>query len=109
MRTFIAGAIKTLVSVARIRVLARSFAWPVAVLAIKSALAGTTIIKSELRDNSMWPISASSVKSNNLLYTFSWASAETDIGVTKFSAALVITGIISAPFSFSFLTNSKDL
>ena len=65
IRTFIAGATSTGVSVASNRVEARSSARPPAILASKSAVPGATTIRSALRDNSICPISASSVRSNS--------------------------------------------
>ncbi len=61
MRTFIAGATSTGLSVASSTVVARSCARPVAMLARMSALAGATTSRSAARDSSMWPISLSSV------------------------------------------------
>ena len=61
MRTFMAGAISTGLSVASRVVEARSSARPLAALAIRSAVAGATTTRSAERDSSMWPISASSV------------------------------------------------
>ena len=65
MRTFIAGASNTRLSVASNTVLARSLAMPAASLAIRSAVAGATTTRSALRDSSIWPISDSSVRSNS--------------------------------------------
>ncbi|HSS13198.1 MAG TPA: hypothetical protein VLL04_04865 [Rhizomicrobium sp.] len=62
IRTFIAGAIRTGLSVASNAVEARSLAKPFAILAIRSAVAGATTTRSALRDSWMWPISASSVR-----------------------------------------------
>ncbi len=64
IRTFIAGAISTGLSVASRVVEARSSARPLAALAIRSAVAGATTIRSAERDSSIWPISASSVSEN---------------------------------------------
>ena len=61
IRTFIAGAISTGLSVASKVVEARSSARPAAALAIRSAVAGATTTRSAERDSSIWPISASSV------------------------------------------------
>ena len=60
--TFIAGATKTGLSVAKMSVEARSFAEPFAIFDIKSAVHGAIITKSADRESSMWPISDSSVK-----------------------------------------------
>ena len=65
MRTFMAGAIRIGVSVASRVVEARSSHKPCAALAIRSAVAGATTIRSAERDSSMWPISASSVRENS--------------------------------------------
>ncbi len=65
MRTFMAGAISTALSVASRVVEARSSAWPLAALAIRSAVAGATTTRSAERDSSMWPISCSSVRENS--------------------------------------------
>ena len=62
IRTFIAGAISTGLSVASSAVEARSLARPFAILAIRSAVAGATTTRSAARDSSIWPISASSVR-----------------------------------------------
>ena len=64
IRTFIAGAINTGLSVASRVVEARSPARPLAALAIRSAVAGATTTRSAERDSSMWPISCSSVSEN---------------------------------------------
>ncbi len=61
MRTFIAGATSTGLSVASSSVVARSSAIPAAILARMSALAGATTTRSALRESWMWPISLSSV------------------------------------------------
>ena len=61
--TFIAGAAKTSVSVASKSVEARSLAKPDAILANRSAVAGTITIKSEFLDSSICPIWVSSSKS----------------------------------------------
>ena len=61
MRTFIAGATSTGLSVASSNVDARSSASPAAIFASMSAEAGATTTRSALRDSWMWPISLSSV------------------------------------------------
>jgi len=58
---FMAGAISTGLSEASSAVVARSSARPVAIRAIKSALAGATTTRLASRDKRMWPISLSSV------------------------------------------------
>jgi hypothetical protein len=67
IRTFMAGAISTGLSVASRVVEARSPARPLAALAIRSAVAGATTTRSAERDSSIWPISASSVSENRSL------------------------------------------
>ncbi len=62
MRTFIAGATRTGLSVASSAVVARSSARPGAILARMSALAGATTTRSASRARRRCPISASSVK-----------------------------------------------
>ncbi len=99
MRTFIAGAIITGVSVAINTVDARSPASPCAILAIRSAVAGATTTRSADRDNWIWPISASAVRSNSAPCTFSPATADIVSGVTNSAAAAVITGVTAAPRS----------
>ena len=64
MRTFIAGATSTGLSVASSTVAARSSASPAAMRASRSALAGATTTRSALRESWMWPISLSSVSEN---------------------------------------------
>ncbi len=61
IRTFIAGAASTGLSVASSTVVARSCARPAAMLARMSALAGATTTRSAARESWMWPISLSSV------------------------------------------------
>ncbi len=53
IRIFMAGAIKTGLSVASSVVEAKSFASPFAILAIRSAVAGATTTRSALRDSWM--------------------------------------------------------
>ena len=65
MRTFIAGTTTTGLSVASNTVVARSSAMPAAILATRSAVAGQTSTRSAARDNWMWPISASSLRSHS--------------------------------------------
>ena len=96
IRTFIAGARSTRLSVARSSVLARSSATPWASLAIRSAVAGATTTRSALRDSSIWPISASAVRSKSARCTVSPASAETLSGVTNSAPPSVSTGTTSA-------------
>ena len=64
MRTFIAGATMTGLSVASSTVLARSSARPAAILASKLAVAGATTNRSASRDSSIWPMACSSVSEN---------------------------------------------
>ena len=63
IRTFMAGAISTRLSVAISTVEARSSASPATILPIRLAVAGTTATRSAARDSSICPISASSVRS----------------------------------------------
>jgi hypothetical protein len=65
MRTFIAGAAKTGLSVASRRVVARSSAMPAAIFARRSAVAGQTRTTSAARESWMWPISVSSLRSQS--------------------------------------------
>src|SRR6056297_613885 len=99
IRTFIAGASSTGVSVASRSVEARSSARPCAILAIRSAVAGATTIRSAERLSSICPISASSVRSKRSENTLRPASAETESGVTNSAPARVSTGTTSAPRS----------
>ena len=64
IRTFIAGATSTGLSVASNSVDARSPARPAAIFARMSAEAGATTTRSALRESWMWPISLSSVSEN---------------------------------------------
>ncbi len=66
IRTFIAGAIRTRVSVASSSVEARSSARPCAIRAIRSAVAGATTTRSATRDRAICPISASCVRVEEL-------------------------------------------
>ena len=65
MRTFIAGATTTGLSVASSSVVARSSAMPAAILASRSAVAGQTSTKSAARLSWIWPISTSSLSSHS--------------------------------------------
>ena len=65
IRTFMAGAISTRLSVAISRVEARSSACPFAIFAIRSAVAGATTTRSAERESWICPISASSVRSKS--------------------------------------------
>ena len=67
MRTFIAGATRIGLSVASITVVASSCARPEAMLATRSAVAGATTSRSASRLSWMWPISASSLRSQRLV------------------------------------------
>ena len=69
MRGFMAGATSTGLSVAISTVEARSSAWPPAILASRSAVAGATMIRSASRDSRIWPISCSSLRSNRSVNT----------------------------------------
>ena len=109
MRTFIAGASSTRLSVASRRVLARSLAIPSASLAMRSAVAGATTTRSALRDSSMWPISASAVRSKSVRWTGSPARAETLSGVTNSAPPAVSTGTTAAPAFCSRRMSSRLL
>ena len=65
MRTFMAGAASTGLSVASSTVLARSDAKPAAMVASMLALAGATTTRSALRESWICPISLSSVSDHN--------------------------------------------
>ena len=67
MRTFIAGAASTGLSVASSSVVARSSPIPAAIFARMLAVAGATTTRSALRESSIWPISFSSVSENRSL------------------------------------------
>ena len=64
MRTFIAGAASTGLSVASRTVAARSSAMPAAMRARMLAVAGATTSRSASRESWIWPISLSSVSEN---------------------------------------------
>src|SRR6185369_11909452 len=109
MRTFIAGATTTGLSVASSRVVARSSAMPAAILASKSAVAGQTRMKSAARDSWMWPISTSSLSSHSESWTWLSARVPRLIAVTKCSPPRVSTGVAWCPAFFSSRTSSSDL
>ena len=109
MRTFIAGAMSTGLSVASRTVEARSLAMPQAAFAIRSAVAGATTIRPAARDSSIWPICVSSVSEKRSSCAFSPASAETDMGVTNSSPAFVSKGMTATPRFFSSRMSSSDL
>ncbi len=96
MRTFMAGAASTGLSVASSTVVARSSARPWAILASRSALAGAITTRSAARDSSMWPISDSSVSENSALCTGLPLSAESESGVTNWAPPAVSTQRTSA-------------
>ena len=89
IRTFMAGATRTGLSVASKAVEARSSARPCAILAMRSAVAGATTRRSAARDSWMWPISISSVRLNRAVCTFSPERLASERGVTNSSAARV--------------------
>src|SRR3546814_3321371 len=66
IRTFIAGAASTGLSVASSSVVARSSACPVAIFASRSAVAGATTTRSASRESWICPISTSSLRSKRL-------------------------------------------
>ena len=109
IRTFIAGAASTGLSVASRIVEARSSARPPAILARISAVAGATTSKSADRDNSMWPILASSRGLNSSRCTCDSDKAARESGVTNCSAAFVSTQETPAPESRSNRTRLKHL
>ena len=109
MRTFIAGARRTRLSVARSSVLARSLARPFASLAMRSAVAGATTTRSAARESSMWPISASAVRSKSSACTLWPARAETVRGVTNSAPPAVRTGVTEAPAFCSSRMSSRLL
>ena len=92
IRTFIAGAISTGLSVASRTVAARSSARPATALAIRSAVAGATTIRSAERDSSIWPIFVSSVREKSSDRASSSAKAESESGVTNWAPAVVRMG-----------------
>ena len=106
MRTFIEGAIITGVSVAKSRVVARSSAMPCAILAIICAVAGATKTRSAARDSSIWPIWASSVRSNSSVKTLERARAAIERGVTNCAPDCVKTGVTRAPCAVNLRINS---
>ena len=89
MRTFIAGAIRIGRVVASSTVEARSSAWPPAILAMRLAVAGATTTRSASRASRIWPISASSSRSNRSVWLRSPESAEAASGVTNCCAPAV--------------------
>ncbi len=109
IRTFIAGATTTGLSVASSRVVARSSAIPAAIFASRSAVAGQTSTKSAERESWIWPISTSSLSSQSERWTGLSASVPRLIAVTKCSPPLVRTGTTSCPVFFSSRTSSSDL
>ena len=91
IRTFIAGAASTFLSVASSRVVARSSAIPAAIFASRSAVAGQTTTRSASRDSWIWPISASSLRSQRLVWTGCSDKAASVIGVTNWAPPAVST------------------
>ena len=83
IRTFIAGANSTRLSVAIRVVDARSSARPFAALAISPAVAGATTTRSAHRDSSIWPMLVSSSGWNSPDRTGCPLSAASDRGVTN--------------------------
>ena len=109
MRGFIAGAISTGRSVASSTAEARSSAWPPAILAIRSAVAGATTTRSVSRASRMWPTSSSLAVSNRSVNVRVPASAPAASGVMNSCAAAVSTQRTAAPRSFSRRIRSSDL
>ena len=97
MRGFMAGATSTGLSVASSTVVARSLAWPPAILASRSAVAGATIRRSASRDRRMWPISCSSLRSNRSVNTRSVGQRADGQRRHELGAARVITARTEAP------------
>ena len=96
-------------SVASRTVEARSSAWPFAIFAIRSAVAGATTIRSVSRASRIWPTSNSLAASNKSVKACSPASAPADSGVTNCCAAAVITTRTAAPRSRSRRIRSSAL
>ncbi len=109
MRTFMAGASSTFLSVARSVVEARSSAKPLAALAIRPAVAGATTTRSAQRDSSIWPMAVSSSGMNRACRTGWPVRAASDMGVTNSAPAAVSRLITSAPAFFSRRVSSSAL
>ena len=107
--TFIAGAASTRLSVASNTVVAISSARPVAMRARIFALAGAITMRSAARDNSIWPIAASSVRLNSSSRTGCPLRVAADRGEMNCRAAEVITTWTVAPRSLRRQINSNDL
>ena len=106
---FIAGASRTLFFVASSTAVARSSAWPFAIFAMMSAVAGATTTRSVSRASRMCPTSNSEAGSNNSVKARSPAIAPTDIGVTNSCAARVSTTRTAMPRSRRRRIRSSDL
>ena len=109
IRGFIAGATSIGRSVASSTAQARSSAWPPAILASRSAVAGATTIRSASRASLMWPTSNSVVGSNRSVNARSAESALADRGVMNSRAARVRMQRTASPRSFSRRMRSSDL
>ena len=109
IRTFIAGAQSTGLSVASNSVVARSLARPPAMRAIRSAVAGQTTTRSAARLSWICPISASRVRSNRAVCTGFSDSAASVIAVTKCAPASVSTQVTTAPALRNPRTSSQAL
>ena len=109
IRTFIAGATSTGLSVASSTVAARSSASPAAMRASRSALAGATTSRSAARESWIWPISLSSVSEKRSVYTLDSLSAWTDSGVTNWAAARLSTQVTPQPAPRSRRISSSAL
>ena len=107
--TFIAGTTSTGLSVASIIVVPRSSAMPAAILAIRSAVAGQTTTRSACRLSSMWPISASFLRSHSEVWTWLPESAARLIGVTNCDPPSVSTQVTSPPPLRTRRTSSQAL
>ncbi len=109
MRTFMAGAASTGVSVASSRVVARSEARPAAICARMSAEAGHTTTRSAERDRAMWPISLSSVSDQSVVCTGAPLSACRLSGVTNCAPPAVSTQRTAQPRPVSSRISSSAL
>ena len=109
MRTFMAGAIRIGSVVAKSTVEARSSACPQAIFAIRFAVAGATTIASASRASRIWPMSASSSRSNRSVWARDPAKEAAASGVTNCCAPLVRMQRTPAPRSRSRRMRSSDL
>ena len=96
-------------SVASSTAVARSSAWPPAIFAIRSAVAGATTMRSVSRARRIWPTSNSLCGSNRSVKARSPLSAPAASGVTKCCAAAVRMQRTWAPRSCRRRMRSSDL